>query len=141
MSEPEIGPGEEPTPTPAPAPPPAAPTPPPPAVAPYAAAPYGGYGPPPGYASPAYTQPAPPAQPRPRWLFPALLGVAGLIVGLLIGGFGVAAIDRGHGGFGPRVGRPAYMQPGPFRNGPRPGGRFGRPGPAPTAKPSPTTTG
>ncbi len=39
---------------------------------------------------------------RPAWLLPALVGVAGLVVGLLLGGFGVAAFSHDH--FGPRHG-------------------------------------
>jgi hypothetical protein len=70
--------------------------------------------------------------------------VAGLVLGLLIGGFSVAAVERHRQvGFGPGDGRGRYQQ-GPMRHGFRPGPGIRKPGApgAPTAplpaKPSPS---
>jgi hypothetical protein len=62
------------------------------------------------YAPPPPAQPRPP---RPAWLLPLLVGLAGLVLGLIIGGLGGALIGHHHGGHGFGDQRGYYYQRGP----------------------------
>jgi hypothetical protein len=105
-------------------PPPVEPTPPPPP-------PSVAYPPPVAYPSAAVRPP------WPRWVLPLIVGVAGLVLGLVIGGLGGVLIGRQHGGpgFGDRRG---YY----YQQGPRGGPPMIRRGPVrpPLVTPSPQAT-
>jgi hypothetical protein len=138
MSEPTpAAPGEEPqTPPAAPPAPAAAPSTPPPIAATPA--------PPPTLAPPYVPMSAgawgPRDPARRRWLLPTLTGVAGLVLGLLIGGLGVAAIGHHRHQFGPGDLHGRYLQ-GPFQGYPPGIWRPGQPLPTkPPALPSPNPT-